>query len=125
MQFHLEVVGDRAAQAYAETLEATTSIEVCGEPSEAVLKMLQRQAGTGVPLTVKRYHLGGIHSRALRFVGRASSDWKCLSAPCQPGDPPTGSRRTGPRVFVSSTARGPDLAAVDRGGGVTRFDRLE
>jgi hypothetical protein len=59
MEFHMEVVADRAAQAYAETLEATTSIQVYGEPSEAVLKMLQRQAGAGVPLTVKRYHLGG------------------------------------------------------------------
>jgi hypothetical protein len=59
MEFHMEVVADRAAQAYAETLEATKSIQVYGEPSEAVLKMLQRQAGAGVPLTVKRYHLGG------------------------------------------------------------------
>jgi hypothetical protein len=59
MEFHMEVVADRAAQAYAETLEATTSIQVYGEPTEAVLKMLQRQAGTGVPLAVKRHHLGG------------------------------------------------------------------
>ena len=59
MELHMEVVADRAAQAYAETLQATTSIQVYGEPSEAVLTMLQRQAGCGVPLTVKRYHLGG------------------------------------------------------------------
>ena len=59
MELHMEVVAERAAQAYAETLEATTSIQVYGEPSEAVLKMLQRQAGAGVPLTVKRHHLGG------------------------------------------------------------------
>jgi hypothetical protein len=43
MEFHMEVVADRAAQAYAETLEATTSIQVYGEPREAVLKMLQRR----------------------------------------------------------------------------------
>jgi hypothetical protein len=59
MEFHMEVVADRAARAYAETLEATTSIQVYGEPSEAVLEMLRRQAGAGVPMTVKRVHIGG------------------------------------------------------------------
>jgi hypothetical protein len=59
MEFHMEVVAERAARAYAETLEATTSIQVYGEPSEAVLEMLRRQAGTGVPMTVKRFHIGG------------------------------------------------------------------
>jgi hypothetical protein len=32
---------------------------VYGEPSDAVLEMLRRQAGAGVPMTVKRHHLGG------------------------------------------------------------------
>jgi hypothetical protein len=59
MEFHMSTVAERAARAYADTLEATTSIQVYGEPSEAVLKMLSRQAGAGVPLTVKRHHLGG------------------------------------------------------------------
>jgi hypothetical protein len=59
MEFHMEVVAERAARAYAETLEATTSIEVYGQPSDAVLEMLGRQAGAGVPMTVKRHHLGG------------------------------------------------------------------
>jgi hypothetical protein len=59
MEFHMEVVAERAAGAYAQTLEATTSIQVYGTPSDAVLEMLGRQAGAGVPLTVKRYHLGG------------------------------------------------------------------
>jgi hypothetical protein len=59
MEFHMEVVADRAARAYAETLEATTSVEVYGEPSDVVLEMLRRQAGTGVEMTVKRHHLGG------------------------------------------------------------------
>jgi hypothetical protein len=59
MEFHMSAVADRAARAYAETLDATTSIQVYGEPSEAVLTMLSRQAGAGVPLTVKRQHLGG------------------------------------------------------------------
>ena len=59
MEFHVKIVAERAARAYAETLEATTSIHVYGEPSEAVLQMLSRQAGAGVPLVVKRHHLGG------------------------------------------------------------------
>jgi hypothetical protein len=59
MEFHMEVVAERAARAYAETLEATTSIQVYGEPSETVLGMLRRQAGAGVPMTVKRVHIGG------------------------------------------------------------------
>jgi hypothetical protein len=59
MEFHMSAVADRAARAYAETVEATTSIQVYGTPSEAVLKMLSHQAGAGVPLTVKRHHLGG------------------------------------------------------------------
>jgi len=59
MEFHMGVVAERAARAYTETLDATTSIQVYGTPTDAVLEMLRRQAGAGVPLTVKRYHLGG------------------------------------------------------------------
>jgi hypothetical protein len=59
MELHMEVVAERAARAYAETLEATTSIQVYGEPSDAVLEMLSRQAGAGVPMMVKRHHIGG------------------------------------------------------------------
>jgi biotin carboxylase len=59
MAFHMEVVAERAAAAYAETVEATTSIQVFGMPSNAVLELLERQAGAGVPLHVKRFHLGG------------------------------------------------------------------
>ena len=59
MAFHMEVVAERAAAAYAETVAATTSIQVFGTPSSAVLEMLERQAGSGVPLTVKSFHLGG------------------------------------------------------------------
>ena len=42
-----------------EDAEATTSVQVYGEPSEAVLELLRRQAGAGVPMTVKRHYLGG------------------------------------------------------------------
>jgi hypothetical protein len=59
MRFHLGVIADRAAAAYAETVEATTSIQVFGIPSNAVLEMLEQQAGSGVPVSVKPLHLGG------------------------------------------------------------------
>jgi hypothetical protein len=45
MEFHMGVVAERAARAYADTLAATASIQVYGEPSDAVLEMLRRQAG--------------------------------------------------------------------------------
>jgi hypothetical protein len=59
MEFHMNVVREQAERAYAETLEATTSIQVFGMPSEAVLGMLSRQAGSGPTVTVRRHHLGG------------------------------------------------------------------
>jgi hypothetical protein len=59
MEFHMEVVRERAERAYAETLEATTGIQVFGPPSAAVLSMLRQQAGAGIPLVNKPYHLGG------------------------------------------------------------------
>jgi len=63
MAFHMEVVAERAATAYAETVEATTNIQVFGTPSNAVLDMLRRQAGAGVPLRVMPVHLGGFVRR--------------------------------------------------------------
>jgi hypothetical protein len=66
MEFHMEVVAEQAARAYAETLEATASIQVYGTPSQAVLEMLRRQAGAGVPLSVHRHHLGGFTRAAGR-----------------------------------------------------------
>ena len=51
MTFHIGVIAERAAAAYAETVEATTSIQVFGMPSDGVLGMLERQAGGGVPLS--------------------------------------------------------------------------
>ena len=59
MEFHMGVVGERAAQAYSETLDATTQIQVFGTPSDAVVQTLRSQAGAGVPLSVHPEHLGG------------------------------------------------------------------
>jgi hypothetical protein len=59
MAFHMKVVAERAANAYAETVDATTGIQVFGTPSNGVVEMLRRQAGVGVALSVKPHHLGG------------------------------------------------------------------
>ena len=59
MASHMELIAGRAANAYADTVEATTAIQVFGTPSDAVVEMLRRQAGAGVPISVKPYHLGG------------------------------------------------------------------
>lgn len=62
-EFHMGVVRERGEQAYAETLDATTSVEVYGSPSDGILEMLRQQAGAGVALSVTRDYLGGF-SRA-------------------------------------------------------------
>jgi hypothetical protein len=62
-EFHMGVVRERAEQAYAETLDATTSVQVYGSPSDGILEMLRQQAGSGVGLSVTPHYLGGF-SRA-------------------------------------------------------------
>jgi hypothetical protein len=58
-EFHMGVVRERAASAYSETLDATTSVQVFGTPNEVILEMLRRTAGSGVRYTVRPHHLGG------------------------------------------------------------------
>jgi hypothetical protein len=59
MVFHMNLIAERAAYAYAGTIEATTNIQIFGTPSDTVTDMLRRQAGAGVPLSTKPHHLGG------------------------------------------------------------------
>ena len=59
MVFHMNVIAERAAAAYADTIDATTGIQVFGTPSGAVTELLGRQAGARVPLSIKPHHLGG------------------------------------------------------------------
>jgi len=58
-ELHMGVVRERAARAYDETLEGTTSIQVFGTPTGTILEMLRRSAGDGVQYTLKQHHLGG------------------------------------------------------------------
>jgi hypothetical protein len=59
MEAHMEIVRDRAQEAYAETLDATVRIQVFGRPTEAILEALRQQAGAGVDISVNGEHLGG------------------------------------------------------------------
>jgi hypothetical protein len=59
MAFHMDLIAERAASAYADTIAATTNIAVFGTPSGIVTDMLRRQAGARVPLNIKPHHLGG------------------------------------------------------------------
>src|SRR3954468_10814548 len=43
MEFHMGAIRERAAQAYSETLDATTQIQVFGTPSDAVVETLRAQ----------------------------------------------------------------------------------
>jgi hypothetical protein len=59
LDYHLSVIGDRAREAYAQTLEATTRLQVFGIPTGNTLRMLDQLAGSGIPLSIYPHHLGG------------------------------------------------------------------
>jgi len=59
MEAHMEIVRERAQEAYAETLDATVRIQVFGRPTDAILDALRQQAGSGVEISVNGEHLGG------------------------------------------------------------------
>jgi hypothetical protein len=59
MEAHMEIVRERALQAYAETLDATMRVQVFGQPTAAILETLRQQAGNGVEVSVNGEHLGG------------------------------------------------------------------
>jgi hypothetical protein len=66
MEAHMAIVGERAQAAYAETLDATVRVQVFGRPTEAILETLERQAGSGVEVSVNGEHLGGFTRSAAR-----------------------------------------------------------
>ena len=59
MEAHMEIVRERALEAYAQTLEATVRIQVFGRPTDAILEILRQQAGSGVEISINGEHLGG------------------------------------------------------------------
>jgi hypothetical protein len=67
MEAHMEIVRERAMQAYAETLDATVRIQVFGRPTDAILDALRQQAGSGVEISVNGEHLGGFTRSSARL----------------------------------------------------------
>ena len=59
MQKHLAIIGERAAQAYDETLDATLAIQIFGPVDPQMLNTMRAQTGEGVSLTIATEHLGG------------------------------------------------------------------
>ena len=59
MQKHPEIIGERAAQAYDETLDATIAIQIFGPVDPRMLTTMRTQTGERVSLTVAIEHLGG------------------------------------------------------------------
>jgi len=53
------IVQERTQAACAETLDATVRVQVFGRPTDAILEVLRRQAGSGVEISVNGEHLGG------------------------------------------------------------------
>ena len=66
MEAHMEIVLERAQEAYAETLDATVRIQVFGRPTDAILDVLRQQAGSGVEISVNDEHLGGFTRSAAK-----------------------------------------------------------
>jgi hypothetical protein len=65
MEAHMQIVAERALAAYAETLDAKVRVRVFGRPTDAILEILQQQAGNGVEITVNGEHVDGFtHSAA-------------------------------------------------------------
>jgi hypothetical protein len=63
MELHMQVVREHITSAYEELLEETTSIQVFGELTDAARGMMEHLAGSGVPISVKPYPLGGFTRR--------------------------------------------------------------
>jgi len=59
LEYHMSLISDRIRQAYAQTLEATTRLQVFGTPTGKILRMLDELAGSGVPLSIYPHQLGG------------------------------------------------------------------
>jgi hypothetical protein len=59
MRRHLAIIGERAAAAYRDTLDATVAIQIYGPVDPEMLDTMRAQAGEAVTLSVATEHLGG------------------------------------------------------------------
>jgi hypothetical protein len=58
-EHHMRVLAEQSDLSYQQTLDGTTSIRIYGQPTQAILDMLNQAAGAGVPVTILPGHLGG------------------------------------------------------------------
>lgn len=58
MGVHMQIAQQHIGDSYADYLEETVSIQVFGEPTEAVLAMMRKLAGDGVPVSIQRPFAG-------------------------------------------------------------------
>lgn len=58
-EHHMRVLADKSDLSYKETLAGTTNIRIYGDPTPAILEMLEQAAGAGVPVTIFPTHAGG------------------------------------------------------------------
>lgn len=68
MEVHETVAHERTERVRKQFLDATTSLQVYGKPSDVIQEKAKQLAGTGIPLSVKPEHLGGF----TRLVGTAA-----------------------------------------------------
>ena len=116
MAFHMELIAERAVAAYAATVEATTSIQVFGTPSKAVLESyLERQdrgrrAADGQAVAPRRFH-PVLHSPDVRpghrcpgFVSPETSGVRRNRAPAAPKRAARARRAPSPRTAASTSS---------------------
>lgn len=54
MGIHMQVAHQHIGDAYTDYLEETVSIQIYGEPTDAVLATMRQLAGDGVPVNINR-----------------------------------------------------------------------
>ncbi|WP_052668039.1 putative quinol monooxygenase [Nitriliruptor alkaliphilus] len=64
MGLHMQIAHQHIGDAYTDYLEETVSIQVFGEPTDAVLTMMRKLAGDGVPVSIQRPFAGFDRLRA-------------------------------------------------------------
>jgi quinol monooxygenase YgiN len=59
MMFHMQMVRQHITEAYADSLQETTSMAVYGPPNDDVFAMMTQLASPGVPVSAKPRHPAG------------------------------------------------------------------
>ena len=59
MMLHMQVVRQHITEAYADSLDATTSMLVYGPPTDEALRVMTHLASPEVPISIKPRHLAG------------------------------------------------------------------